>query len=115
MSSPGTPQHVADEVTNVGGIPVNRVQLHSWLRIFLIVSVCALTVWDIVSYSYIQAQRSELDALQHRFDRLEQMMLDTLATSQGQGQLEKIQQRVVGIESSVDDLKDNLEDPDPSP
>ena len=92
MPSPGTPQHVTEEVTDVGGIPVNRVRLHSWLRIFLLVTVALLTISNIVCYSIIQAQRSELDALQHRYDRLEQMVLDTLATIQNQGRLEKIQQ-----------------------
>lgn len=112
MASPEVPHEVSEDNTNVGGIPVNRAHLHSWVRIFLIVAVLTLFVSDIVMYSLLQASQAQLDNLDRKVHRLDQLVLESLTATQDPERLEKIQQRISGIESSVADLKGCIAEPE---
>jgi len=118
MTELAVPTPIPEDTTNVGGLVVDRGRLRSWLRASLVVVIAMMLAGDVYIYSLYQSERSRVEALYHRVERLETMVVDALASNQNAIMVESLGQKVEGITDDVRELKQALggvpEDP-PAP
>lgn len=88
--------------------PQNRVL--SWFRVVVALVMGALLVGDVALYSLYQAMRSQVEAHEHRIERLDKMITDVLATNQNAIKLEAITTKVDAIDVQVQELTSTLKD-----
>lgn len=108
MSEIAVPTPIPEDTTNVGGIIVDRGRLRTWLQATLVIVIAMLAVGDVYIYSLYQQERSRVEALYHRVERLETMVVDALAANQNAVMVESLGQKVEGISSDVHELKQTI-------
>lgn len=121
MPDDAIPEPVEDQ-NNTGSLPVaeNNERLRAFLRVAFAVCLSVVVMADVALYSLHQALHSRVEAQEHRIERLNKMLTDTLAANQNAEKIEKIGQQVTGIESQMDDLTtaikaQDAEVPEPEP
>jgi len=89
------------------------------LRMVYAACLAGLLVAVVALYSMHQAVYSRVEAQDHRIERLNKMLGDVLSSNANAEKIEKIEQQVSGIGSSLDELNANLkaeaEQPEPEP
>jgi len=81
----------------------------SWLRVLMGVLFGMLILADLHLYSLYEAESSRVEAMDRRMERLDQTLSDLLTINENAEKIEKIEQRVSGIEVRVGELADSLE------
>ena len=104
MSDEGAP--TPDTPVNTGPQPIlgRKPSMWVWGGIGLVVSV--LLAGDIALYSLYQTQLSRVDTMEHRVDRLSNMVTDLLKSSDNAEKIEKIGQKVNQIDGQMKEITD---------
>ena len=115
-----TPEVLNDEEAAQAGDEAPNERFRSWLRLTFAVLLGVLLVADMTLYAFYQAQASRTEAMDHRLERLSEKVLDVRAANRNAKKIEKIEQRVTGIENQVGELAKSVEmweakAPPPSP
>ena len=106
MSDEGAPTPVKPE--NTGSVSVVERKFHVWLWGALSLGTAVLLTGDITLYSLYQTELSRVDTLEHRVDRLNNMMTNMLKSSDQSEKIEKIGQKVTQIDGQMKEITDAI-------
>jgi uncharacterized coiled-coil protein SlyX len=108
MSEEEAPEPAEQQMTT-GSVPVvDNGGSGMWLRTLFALCLGALFVGSIALYSLHQALHSRVESQEHRIERLNKMLTDMLASGANAEKIEKIEQKMSGIEASLDELNATL-------
>jgi hypothetical protein len=112
MPDEATPEPIPTQ-NNTGPLLVvdaARDRFTTLFRIVVALTLGGLLVGDIAIYSLYQAMRSQVEAHEHRIERLDKMVADMLTTNDNATKIESINTKVDSIDVQVQELTTTLKE-----